>query len=199
MRNRHCTHVNQSGIVPVLEVMQNGGFVQAGELRHVLDLVKFGRIHFLYVVLCDEHTFAGLGDLHLDFVAALALDASGDEALRLVRHPHQLLLRPFRLSGRIVEAVSVHRQEAQFRIGPVYPRVQVRHLCLAHTRRGKAAAAAAVAASFLSRFPPRSFRAFSFIFLTHQTKRPSVSPRYYNKTIPFCTTRTETQSTRSRV
>lgn len=125
--------------------MQHGRLVEAGELRHVLDLVELGRIHLLYVVLRDEYALAGLGDLHLDLVAALALDAGGDEALALVRHPHQLLLRPFRLGGRVVEAVPVDRQETQLRIGPVYPRVHVRHLCLAsaHTRRGEAVAAAA--------------------------------------------------------
>lgn len=140
----YCTHVNQSGVVAVLEVMQHGRLVEAGELRHVLDLVELGRIHLLYVVLRDEYALTGLCDLHLDLVAALALDAGGDEALTLVRHPHQLLLRPFRLGGRVVEAVPVDRQETQLRIGPVYPRVHVRHLCLAsaHTRRGEAVAAA---------------------------------------------------------
>ena len=111
--------------------MQNGGLIETSKLRHVLDLIEFGRIHLLYIVLGDEYALAGFCDLHLDLVAALALDTGGDKALRLVWHPHQLLLRPFRLGGWIVEAVPVDRQDTQLRIGPVYPRVHVRHLCLA--------------------------------------------------------------------
>lgn len=49
------THVDESGVVPLLQVMQHGGLVQAGELRHVLHLAELGWVHLLNVVLVHLH------------------------------------------------------------------------------------------------------------------------------------------------
>ena len=127
------TYINESGVVTVLEVMQDGGFVEAGELCHVLDLVKFRWVHLLDIVLSDEHPFTGLSDFHLDLVAALALDSCRHEPLRLVGHPYELLRGPFCLCCRVVETVPVHGEDTQFRVRTIYPGV-VRHLCLARTQ-----------------------------------------------------------------
>lgn len=49
------THVDESGVVSVLQVVQHRGLVQAGQLRHVLHLVEFGWVHLLNVILVYRH------------------------------------------------------------------------------------------------------------------------------------------------
>lgn len=49
------THIDESGVVSILEVVQHRGLVQAGELRHVLHLVELGWVHLLNVILVDLH------------------------------------------------------------------------------------------------------------------------------------------------
>lgn len=113
------THVYQSWVVAILDVVEHTSFVQAREFGHVFALVELGWVHLLYDIFVDEHAFAGLGYLHLDFVAALALDAGRHEALGLVRDPDETFLRPFRLCGLIVELIPVDGQVLHERIGTV--------------------------------------------------------------------------------
>lgn len=49
------THVDESRVVSLLEVVQHRGLVQAGELCHVLHLVKFRGVHLLNVILIYLH------------------------------------------------------------------------------------------------------------------------------------------------
>lgn len=77
------THVDQSRVVSVLDVVQHRGFIQARQLGHVLHLVELGRIHLLDVVPQDHHPLARLRQLHFHLIAALALDAGSHEALEL--------------------------------------------------------------------------------------------------------------------
>jgi len=113
------TYVYQPRIVAVLDVVEHAGLVQARQLGHVFALVELGRIHLLYDVLVDEHTLAGLGDLHLDLVASFAFDAGRHEALALVGHPHQTFLGPFRLCGLVVELIAVDGQVFHERVRAV--------------------------------------------------------------------------------
>lgn len=112
----HGTYINQTGIVPILEIVEDAGLVQTSQLGHVLHLVELGRIHLLDVVPGDEGPLTGVLELDLHLVVLLALDAGGDEALVLVRHPHEPFLRPFRLCGRIIVAVPVDIQVLQLGI-----------------------------------------------------------------------------------
>lgn len=116
-RKRKQTHVYEPRVVSVLDVVQNGGLVEAREVGHVLDLVELGRVHLLDVVEAHDHLLARVGDLDLDLVTTLSLDAGGHETLALVRNPHQPLLGPLGLRGRVIEVVPVHGQVPQLRIG----------------------------------------------------------------------------------
>lgn len=49
------THIDESGVVSLLEVVQDRGLIQAGELRHVLHLAEFGWVHLLNVILVYLH------------------------------------------------------------------------------------------------------------------------------------------------
>ena len=110
INSSRSAYVDESGVVSLLDVVEDGGLVEAGQVGHVLDLVELGRVHLLDVVLGDEDALAGLGDVHLDLLAAVLLDGGRDEALVLVGHPHQPLLGPFRLLGGVVDGVAVHQQ-----------------------------------------------------------------------------------------
>lgn len=76
------TYIDQPGVVSVLDVVQHGRLVQTGELGHVLDLVEFGRVHLLDVVLEHKDALARFGQLHLDLIATFAFDAGRDESLQ---------------------------------------------------------------------------------------------------------------------
>ena len=49
------THIDESRVVSLLEVVQHRGLVQAGELRHVLHLTELGWIHLLNIILVYLH------------------------------------------------------------------------------------------------------------------------------------------------
>lgn len=49
------THIDESRVVSLLEVVQHRRLVQAGELRHVLHLIELGWIHLLNVILVYLH------------------------------------------------------------------------------------------------------------------------------------------------
>lgn len=103
--------------------MQDGGLVQTRELGHVLDFVELGRVHLLDVILGHPNALAGVGDLDLDLVPDLALDAGGDEAMVAVGDPYEALLRPLRLRRRVLEGVP--RDHQVLELGVV--RVDLRH------------------------------------------------------------------------
>lgn len=87
--NNNVTYIDQAGVVSVLDVVQHGRLVQTGELGHVLDLVEFGRVHLLDVVLEHEDALTGFGQFHLDLIAAFAFDAGRYEALEKVKQQKQ--------------------------------------------------------------------------------------------------------------
>ncbi len=41
----HDTHVDELGLVAGLEVVEDGGLVEVGQVGHVLTLLKLGRVH----------------------------------------------------------------------------------------------------------------------------------------------------------
>lgn len=49
------THIDESRVVSLLEVVQHRGLIQAGELRHVFHLVELGWVHLLNVILVYFH------------------------------------------------------------------------------------------------------------------------------------------------
>lgn len=73
--------------------MQDRRLIEARKLGHVLDFVEFRWIHFLYVVFEDEGSFAGFGQLHLDFIVAVAFDAGCHETLGRVQICNKLITR----------------------------------------------------------------------------------------------------------
>lgn len=130
--NIRYTHIYESGVITILDVVQYAGFVQASQLGHVFDLVELRRVHLLYSILVDQRTLTRLHDLHFDFIATFAFNARGHEALTLVRHPHQPFLRPFRLRRLIVELVPVDGQVLHERIRTVG--VHIVHLAAGNSR-----------------------------------------------------------------
>ena len=51
-----ATYINESRVVSLLDVVEDGGLVEAGEVGHVLLLVVLGRVHLLHVILPAEQT-----------------------------------------------------------------------------------------------------------------------------------------------
>ena len=45
------TYINKTRVVSVLDVVEDGGLVEAGQVGHILNLVELGRVHLLHVVL----------------------------------------------------------------------------------------------------------------------------------------------------
>ena len=47
------THIDQAGVVSLLEIVQDTGLIEVGEACHVLNLLKLWRVHLLSVI--DVH------------------------------------------------------------------------------------------------------------------------------------------------
>ena len=105
------TYINKAREVPLADVVQHGGFVQAGELSHVLHLAELGRVHLLDVILVDCHLLAIVSQHHQHLVAVLLLDTGRLKAMFLRWDPHQLLGRPVSLSHGAVQEVFVDKEE----------------------------------------------------------------------------------------
>ena len=120
-------YVNESRVISLLDVVEDWGFIEAGQLGHVFHLVKLGWIHLLQIVLWNMAAFASFHDLHFNFVSSLSLDGSWDKSKVVVWDPHQSLLGPFRLGGRVIEGISVHNQVFEVRIISIQAGVGVRH------------------------------------------------------------------------
>ena len=45
------THVDKAGTVSALQVVENRSLVQVGHVGHIVDLLVFGRVHLLDVIL----------------------------------------------------------------------------------------------------------------------------------------------------
>ena len=45
------TYIDESSAVSCTQVVQHGSLVQVSQVRHVLDLLKLGRVHLLDVIL----------------------------------------------------------------------------------------------------------------------------------------------------
>lgn len=105
------TYINKAGVVPLAEIVQHGGFVQAGELGHVLHLAELRRVHLLDVILVQRHLLPVVSQLHQHLIAVLFFDAGRLKAVFLRWDPHQLLGRPVRLSHGAVEEVFVDEEE----------------------------------------------------------------------------------------
>lgn len=70
-----CTHIDQAGVVSFSEVVQHGGFVQAGEVGHVLHLTEAWRVHPLHLLPGQSQLPLAVCELHLHLVASLFTDA----------------------------------------------------------------------------------------------------------------------------
>lgn len=104
----HHTHVDEAGVVAVLQVVQYRRLVEAGELRHVLHLVELGRIHLLDIVLVHRDLLAGVGELHDALLSLLLLDGARFEARPLRGHPYQLLGSPVSLLQGVVDRIPIN-------------------------------------------------------------------------------------------
>eukprot|EP00051_Salpingoeca_urceolata_P026872 m.479074 g.479074 ORF g.479074 m.479074 type:complete len:350 (-) comp21312_c0_seq1:134-1183(-) len=98
--------VLQVGIVAVLEVVQHGGFVEVGEVGHVLGHAKLGRVLLQHVIVRKRLNLAGVGSLDENLVPLFAFDTAHDEAIVLVGNPDALDV-PVRLGQRQVGLVQV--------------------------------------------------------------------------------------------
>ena len=107
------TYVDESREVSLLDVVEDAGLVEAGEVRHVLLLVELGRVHLLDVVLGDQLLFAGVNELDQDLIPAVGLNGGRHESLGLMGHPDQLFRGPFGLRGGVVERIPVDHQVLQ--------------------------------------------------------------------------------------
>ena len=114
------THINKSRVVSLLDVVQDGGLVEAGEVGHVLLLVELWGVHLLDVVFGDQDPLGGLRDLDLDLVAAVLLDGGRHESGVLVGDPDEPLLGPLRLHCGVVEGIAIHDQVFKVRVGLVH-------------------------------------------------------------------------------
>ena len=105
------TYIDQTGIISVLDVVQDGCLIQTRQICHILHLVELWRVHLLRVRLGDGHLLARLLQLHLHVFAHLLLLTRRDKALLVVRHPYQLFGGPLRLRGGVVGEVAIlHHQ-----------------------------------------------------------------------------------------
>jgi hypothetical protein len=52
------TYIDEPRVVSLLDVVEDGGLVEAGEVGHVLLLVILGRVHLLHVILHAEVTLS---------------------------------------------------------------------------------------------------------------------------------------------
>ena len=81
--------VDQPLNVPLVQVEQDGGVVEVGQVGHVLATVVLRRVHLgdqLLLVLLHLSSGSSLDDLHLDLVAIGLLDHTLGELLLRVRH-----------------------------------------------------------------------------------------------------------------
>jgi len=53
-RHELLTHVDKSGVVSCTQVVQNGRFIQVGQISHVVNFLELGRIHLLDRVFLDR-------------------------------------------------------------------------------------------------------------------------------------------------
>ena len=86
-------------LVSGLEVVEDTGLVEVGQVGHVLAAVELGRVHLAHQVLL-EHLLLPL-DGHGDLLPLGVLDgALGEASTGLVRHPTRL----FRVIGLCLQA-----------------------------------------------------------------------------------------------
>lgn len=88
-------------MVSLSKVVKNSGFVEPGEVGHVLLFVELGRVHTMNLLCFDD--FAGVQQLHLAFSGfgvRIANLSGKNETLLGVRYPDQFLLCPFVLKRK---------------------------------------------------------------------------------------------------
>lgn len=110
---RTSTYVNKSRIVTLLHVVEDRRFIEACQFCHILDFVKFGRVHLLNVILIDNHYFARFLYFDGNFIAVFLLYGCRPEAIYFVRNPDQPFGRPGSLDGGIIEPILVDDQVFQ--------------------------------------------------------------------------------------
>ena len=101
-------YINESGIISLLDVVQDWSFVETCQLCHVLHFVEFRGIHLLQIIFGNMASFTSLHDLYFHFITSLSLDRGWDEAKVFVWDPDEPLLGLFCLSGGIIEGIVVH-------------------------------------------------------------------------------------------
>ena len=53
VKHGRCTHVDHTGAVTALQVVQHRGLIEVSHVGHVLDLLELGRVHLLDVILLE--------------------------------------------------------------------------------------------------------------------------------------------------
>lgn len=65
------THVDQARVVSLSQVVQHRGFVEAGEVGHVLHFAEARGVHALHLLPGQSQLPLAVGQLHLHLIAAL--------------------------------------------------------------------------------------------------------------------------------
>lgn len=69
------THINQAGVVSLSQVVQHRGFVEAGEVGHVLHFTKARGVHPLHLLSGQGDPPLAVCQLDLHLIAALLPNA----------------------------------------------------------------------------------------------------------------------------
>lgn len=69
-----CAHIYQTGVVSLSQVVQHRGFVEAGEVGHVLHFTEAWRVHPLHLLPRQSQLSLAVCELHLHLIAALFSD-----------------------------------------------------------------------------------------------------------------------------
>lgn len=51
----YCTYINETREIPLPQVMQHRGLIQASQRSHIFNFVELGRVHFLHIIFVDRH------------------------------------------------------------------------------------------------------------------------------------------------
>ena len=66
-----CTHIDQAGVVSLPQVVQHGGFVEAGQVGHVLHFAEARGVHALHLLPGQSQLPLAVCQLDLHLIAAL--------------------------------------------------------------------------------------------------------------------------------